>query len=75
MFVVLARDSAGETSVYGVFSRKPLAEEWAQLQIVRDVELTVLPILNPREDRRRGQMVSDQLDPDVLDTVAKAWGS
>lgn len=62
MYVVAAIDTRGNMSVYGYFSREALAQEWAQENRARDVELTVCPVLDPRETRRRGQMTA--IDPD-----------
>lgn len=59
MYVVVAQGTHGETSVYGSFSRQVLAEEWAQAHMTSGIELTIFPVLDPRDARRRGQLASE----------------
>lgn len=73
MFVVVAQDVDGAMSIYGAFSTERAAEEWTDGH--RDlrrvgIELTVLPVLDPRADRRRGQRSAVE----YMDTIAKVWG-
>lgn len=72
MYVVVATDISGAMSVYGAFRSKQHAEAWAESQITQGIELTVLPVIDPREDRRRGQM-SENMATDLIDSLARHY--
>jgi hypothetical protein len=72
MYVVVAQGTDGQMSVYGSFMTEGVAEAWAdQFRVSgRDIELTVLPVLDPRPERRQGQRASIEFG----DAIARHFG-